>query len=285
MGKKKADARRPAATSYAGPPPPPAESTASQHGGGSGYRRSSEPGLQVHRQPGGILYLSGLTAGIVALALTQLALAPTLPQLLCHWTWSVLTSFGAMLVGCRWAHEEEVAAHLIFWGLLMVNGLCWLPLLLVPAVGVPPGTLWLAFGEHGGDHLALGSLGSVPLLVVPPALMLGFMWFERKFLSIIYHDVFVAMGGPFSNVLWQLTSPALPFAMWMAGLRHPLFSDLPQWPGALTVIAAAAIANTPPLAYIYWETRLIRGPAHWFGGGTAAVCLSYGSGNQMGLAF
>jgi hypothetical protein len=243
MGKKKAVARgAPAAAVEAASP-----RTAGRRGVGGGGPSfgGAEAGLCVRRQPGapGLAYLSGLTFGVLVLLGTQLALAPTLPRLLCHWSWTVFTLFGAALVVCRWAKEETVAAYLLFWGLLMVNGLSWLALLLVPSCGVLPGSLWQAYGEHGGDHLAIASLGSVPLLLAPTVLITLFMWFERAFLAAIYHDVTFAMDGWFTNLVWQLFCPAIPLAFWAAFLRPPLFGDLPQWPGIAPVLCISALLN------------------------------------------
>ena len=196
----------------------------------------------MRRERGGIAYLSGLTFGVFVLLSIQLAVG-LIPQLLCHWSWAIVTLFGGALCAFRWARADEAVAHLIFWGLLMVHGLCWLALLLVPFYGVLPGTLWSAFGDHGGEHLAMASLGSVPLLLAPPTLLLLFMWFEREWLVVIYHDFFHAMGGPWFNISYQLLSPLLPLALWTAALRPPVFSDLPQWPGTPAVVVACMVAN------------------------------------------
>ena len=37
--------------------------------------------------------------------------------------------------------------------------LCWMQVLLVPKFGVLPGSLWAAYGEHGGDHPNFTRLG------------------------------------------------------------------------------------------------------------------------------
>ena len=253
MGKKKATARDGATSSSAfgggfssPPPPPPSAGRPPPSGGGPrSYGAGSyaaEPGLHVRRERGGIAYLSGLTFGVFVLLSIQLAVG-LIPQLLCHWSWAIVTLFGGALCAFRWARADEAVAHLIFWGLLMVHGLCWLALLLVPFYGVLPGTLWSAFGDHGGEHLAMASLGSVPLLLAPPTLLLLFMWFEREWLVVIYHDFFHAMGGPWFNISYQLLSPLLPLALWTAALRPPVFSDLPQWPGTPAVVVACMVAN------------------------------------------
>ena len=277
MGKKKAAARdAPSSTAGAASAvsaaADPVRSSSSSAGG---RQRSSEGGLCVRTQPGGMAYLSGLTFVVVVLAGVSLAVAPTLPRLLCHWSWVLLTLFGGCLVGCRWAKAEGVAAYLVFWGLLMVHGLCWITLMLVPAFGVLPGSLWRAFDGHGGDHLAIGSLGSVPVLLAPPCLLLAFMWVERPFLAVVYHDVFYAMENPVWNLIWQLLCPMVPLAIWAALLRPPLFSDLPLWPGTPAILAACALANGPAMYYVHVSTMQFRGAAHWFRGGQAAVCLSF----------
>ena len=281
MGKKKAAARDtgpaqtfsvPSASLPRGGRSGPASNGGS--GGGSifGGGGGIEPGLCVRREKG-LGFLSGVTCGVVALALIQLALAPTFPRLLAHWSWFIVTLYGTALVSCRWAKYEETAAYLIFWGLLMVHGLCWLAFALVPIYGVMPGTLWAAYGDHGGAHLAIGSLGSLPLLLVPPLALLLYMWFERDYLVVIYHDFVHAMDGPFVNLIWQLYSPLLLFSIWAVVFRPPLFSDLPVWPGTPVVLGFCMVSNVPILYYAYRSTRQFRGPAHWFSGGVVVYAV------------
>ena len=113
----------------------------------------------------------------------------------------------------------------------------------------------------------MASLGSLPLLLLPPALLLLFMWFEREYLVVIYHDMYVAMDGMWSNFVWQALSPLLLFSIWAAFLRPPIFSDLPRWPGAAPLLGACLFANTPILVYVARSSMQFRGPAHWFSGG------------------
>ena len=52
-----------------------------------------------------------------------------------------------------------------------------------------------AFGEHAGDHLGIASIGSIVPLVLPPVLLILFMWAERGYLVVIAHDFDYAMDG------------------------------------------------------------------------------------------
>lgn len=266
MGKKKRDGSHGPSMGGGFSPPPSSSSSGGQRPGGC-FAFRDEAGLCVRRQAGGLAYLSGITFGLVCLCGIQLALSPTFPQLLCHWVWVVLTAFGVSLAAMRWAKYDEAAAYLIFWCLSMVHGLVWVAAVFVPVCGVLPGALWQAYGAHGGDHLGLASLGSLVLLLLPPVLLLAFMWFEREFLVVIYHDFFYAMDGLMFNLTWQLFSPALPLWVWASFFRPPLFSDLPTWPGTPAVLATCALANAPAIFYAYSSTRHFRGPAHWFLGG------------------
>ena len=112
MGKKKAAARDtgpaqtfsvPSASLPRGGRSGPASNGGS--GGGSifGGGGGIEPGLCVRREKG-LGFLSGVTCGVVALALIQLALAPTFPRLLAHWSWFIVTLYGTAL--CRAAGQS-----------------------------------------------------------------------------------------------------------------------------------------------------------------------------------
>ena len=261
MGKKKATVRDGSCGAFNGGLPSTDASSA-------GYDSAPEAGLCVCRQKGGVAYLSGMTAAVALLTIVQLALTPSLPKLLCHWVWVVLTTFGAALTAFRWLNYEEAATYLVFWGLLMVHGLVWLPALMVPTSGVLPGALLHAYGEHGGAHIGIASLGSVLLLLTPPLLLLAFMWLEREHLVVIYHDFHYAMDGMLINLVYQLLCPTIPFYFWGSVFRPMLFSDMPEWPAAPVVVVAGALANLPVMIYAYHSTRLFRGPAHWFLGGS-----------------
>jgi hypothetical protein len=265
----------------------PAGSPAPRGGASSSrFSRSSaalpeEPGLVVRWKKGSGAIFTAILCFCVLLLSGTLLVSPSLPRLLSHWSWCVLTLFSLPIVICHCTtvltiyeethrKAEAMAASLIYWGLFMVHGLLWMSLLLVPLFGVPPGVLWDAFGEHGG-HLHLAQFGSVPLLTIPPLLLLAYVWFDRQYLVLVYHDVFEATNARLGNSVWQLLSPLIPLSVWAAFLRTPLFTDLPRWPGVVPLLAVCALANGPLLLYVFWSTRHFYGPAHWLLDGGVAV--------------
>ena len=274
MGKKGKQPDKQGAKFSGVPQPEPVHQSAPP---GTGEQGSRQAGLVVFWQKNSAPYIA--VQCFVALVLLLLLLAsPSLPRLLCHFSLLAFTLFCAGVVGLRCHYyfsgdeaAQERLAWLIFWCLLMVHGLACLSCALVLARGNSPGVLWRAFGEHGGSHLDVASLGAVPLMVLPPLLLIGFMAYERKFLVCIFHDFFHATGGRYKNAPFQLCSPLLPLAFWAALLRPPLFTDLPLWPSILELLGVCALANGPVLVYIYYSTRNFYGPAHWIPDGGCAV--------------
>eukprot|EP00322_Chrysochromulina_rotalis_P019812 CAMPEP_0115853278 /NCGR_PEP_ID=MMETSP0287-20121206/13422_1 /TAXON_ID=412157 /ORGANISM="Chrysochromulina rotalis, Strain UIO044" /LENGTH=196 /DNA_ID=CAMNT_0003307351 /DNA_START=57 /DNA_END=644 /DNA_ORIENTATION=+ len=151
-----------------------------------------DPGLNVFTRKDDLLSISVYGLAIMLTTGTTLALTCTLPRLFSHWVWLLFTLFLDALFACRWM-APDVEGWLVFWLLPMLNGLLWLCILLVPTHGVTPAALWLAFGEHGGDHLLIAQLGNVVLLAFPPCALFGFVAWERDYLVAIAHDF-----------LWQL---------------------------------------------------------------------------------
>jgi hypothetical protein len=140
--------------------------------------------------------------------------------LLSQYTWCLCTLFGGAVFVGYWTLQHEVA-WLIFWCLPMLHGLLWLQLLLVSFYGVPPSTLWRKCGEHSGSRLLMAQLGTVALLWHPLVALLAFVWVERTYLLLLFHD-FTAQLMPEHfkwNLLW-CTSPAR--TLLLACRHHPI---------------------------------------------------------------
>lgn len=252
----------------------PGETSGADNAGARGG--DEDPGLLVRWQKNSVVYIAVMCFIVVCLAGTVLSF-PSLPRLLSYWSWLLLTLFSVTLVVCRCRSyfsgsdkAEEVSAWVIFWGLLMIHGLAWLSCVFVFWRGVPPSAMWHAFGEHAGLHLNFTSLGTVPLLLLPPILLLAFMVYERSYLVLIYHDFFLA-SGKYKSLGFQLVSPLMPLALWAALLRPPLFTDLTEWPPVWELMGVCTAVNGPLLAYVLWTTRDLYGPAHWLPEGGCAV--------------
>ena len=262
-------------------------------GGGSGGAASffdspdDEEGLTVRHRKSGVIYLA-IFGLIVFLSVgTVLSLgASTLPRLLSHWAWVLFTLFSTGLFTTRW-FAPDVEAHVIFWGLLMVHGLLWLTVTLVLTWGmIAPGTLWDAFGQHGGAHLLITQWSSVLLLGIPLCALVGFMVWEHEYLVAVFYDFHSQLrrGHRKWNTLFQLLSPVLPLGVWLAFFRTTLFTDLPVWPGTLSVVSICCIANGPILYYIHYRSRFYQGSAHWFSGGVVLFSKGRSSFEQASRA-
>ena len=117
----------------------------------------------------------------------MLALGSASFALLSQFTWVLVTLFLVAAYAGYWTCQHQVA-WLIFWCLPMLHGLCWLQLVLIPLYGVLPGTLWARFGAHSAHRLLMGQLGTAALLGVPLIALLGYTWFERHYLLLVFHD-------------------------------------------------------------------------------------------------
>ncbi len=274
MGKRKAATRA---------PPPPGEPRRREQDAGP-FSAAQDPffggslfetGLCIVRRQSGVGYLAVFGLVVMLSFFTLFACTASLPRLLTHWTWLLFTIFSSTIFLGRWLYPDTEALLLLLFT-LMIHGLLWLGLVLVPLRGVTPGTLWHAFGVHGGDHLLPAQMGDVLLLGAPLLALLSFCVMERRYLVVLLHD-FLTQAPPSMTkwlFLWQLFSPALPFCVWAACLRQPIFSDLPAWPGALRVASICFIANAPPLLYAYWRSLPLQGSAHYFEGGAGVILWS-----------
>jgi len=250
------------------PPPPPRPASAG--GSGTSADGMAEPGLFVKRRRSGVAHTSALLLGIaLCLGVLMLGLS-TMPRLLCHFSWTVFTLFAVIVVGGRWV-AADVATEVTFWLLTMVHGLVWLTAILVSLCGVLPGSLWRAFGQHGGDHLLIAQVGSIPMLFFPPAALTAYLWLEREFVAVTFHDLYTQLcSEPHRRLLcvaWHIASPVLPISLWSATLRIPIFCDLPEWPGAIAILGLCVLANAPILLYVEMRTVGFVGPALWFSDG------------------
>jgi hypothetical protein len=283
MGKRKfakgaSEARRYAPGAMGGPsmPPPPSSAFEAMFD----ERVSDEPGLCVHRRRHGVVYHAAYVLVVFLFLGTTVTLgSSTLPRLLSHWTWLIFSLYSLTLFGCRW-FAEEAEAWVTFWLTPMVHGLLWMALVLVPVRGVAPGALWHAFGEHAGHHLLIAQIGTIPLLLLPPLVLGGYLWWEADFITAIFHDFYsqLARGQRKWNLLWHLLSPTLPFAIWAACLKTTVFTDLPPAVSTLEIVAVCLVANGPLLVYLHYRTRVLTGATHWIDGGAVLWCVGRGRG-------
>ncbi len=272
MGKpSRRGASRGAAATPPQRPPPPFSSPFADAG-------RQGPCLVPSKRAGGVPLLCGLCCWALFMLGTLLALGgPRLgTQLLCHWTWTLVSLFSAVAVFGRWVGDGHVVGCISFWCLFALHGLTWLQLLLIWRDGVGPSELWSALGEYGGAHVLFSQFGSLALLALPPLSLLGYMYVDRDYLLIIHHD-FHSQLLPHHrkwNLAWQIFSPAVPLATWAYLLRPPLFSDLPRWPGVGAVLGICLLCNGPLVIYAIRRNRHYVGPVHWLPGGGGSLVWS-----------
>jgi hypothetical protein len=175
--------------------------------------------------------------------------------MLCHWSWLLFSVFSVTTFVGNWLFPK-LEAWLLFWTLPMLHGLLWLQAVLIAFAGVWPGTLWAGVSAHSGSRLLMAQLGSAPLLLLPLAAMLAYMWVERAYLLVIFYDFRSQLLPEHRkwNLLWHLCSPAVPLAGWAYFFNPSVFTDLPRWPGALPVVLVCALSNGPLLYYCHQQT-------------------------------
>ena len=150
--------------------------------------------------------------------------------------------------------------------------------------------------------------------MLPLLAFLAFVWFERRYLQIIYYD-FTSQLEPqhrVYNLLWcacpascgpraphtsrpadlapcrprlllsallgwrrHLTSPSMPLAVWAYFYNPRIFTDLPRWPGMLAVVPTMLISNGLLLYYFHRNTQEYIGSVRrWVTAPAAAACPS-----------
>ena len=148
--------------------------------------------------------------------------------------------------------------------------------------------------------------------MLPLLAFLAFVWFERRYLQIIYYD-FTSQLEPqhrVYNLLWcacpascgpraphtsrpadlapcrprlllsallgwrrHLTSPSMPLAVWAYFYNPRIFTDLPRWPGMLAVVPTMLISNGLLLYYFHRNTQEYIGSVRrWVTAPAAAAC-------------
>ena len=178
------------------------------------------PGLEVTQRSRSTVVTCVGAFVLLAMVGSMLALASASFALLSQFTWVFVTLFLLAAYAGYWTCQHQVA-WLIFWCLPMLHGLCWLQLVLISFYGVFPGTLWGQAGAHSAQRLLMGQLGTVPLLGVPLAALLAYMWFERHYLFLAFHDFSAQLRKEHTNynILWYAHAFRL-CCRWHLARRH-----------------------------------------------------------------
>jgi len=222
------------------------------------------PGLQICQFARSVIATCVGAFVLLAMVGSLLTLGSASFGLLSQFSWVLFTLYGLAAYAGYWTCQHQVA-WLVFWCLPMLHGLLWLQLVLIGRYGVWPGALWAQFGEHSADRLLMAQLGSIGLLGLPLAALLSYMWLERNYLLLVFHD-FSAQLRPEHvkwNLLWHLASPAVPLAFWSTFLNPLVFTDLPRWPGTPPVVLVCLCANGPLLWYAKLRTAEWIGSVRW----------------------
>lgn len=201
---------------------------------------------------------------LLAMVGSLMALGSASFGLLTQWTWVLVTLFGLAAYAGYWTCQHQVA-WLIFWCLPMLHGLLWVQLFVIACYGVRPGTLWAQFGEHSADRLLMAQLGTLGLLGLPLAALLAYMWFERAYLLLVFHDFSEQLRPDHRkwNLVWHVCSPVVPLALWSHLFNPLVFTDLPRWPGTVPVVAICLCVNGPLLFLAKRETHEWIGAVRW----------------------
>jgi len=225
---------------------------------------SDGPGLCVQRRSRGVAYTCVHAFLMIFMVAAHLTLGSWDFVLFTSWTWFLTTAFCCMTFCCYWLlHALE--AWLLFWGLGMIHGLCWLQLALIAHDGVWPNSLWLAHGGHDGGDILMAQLGAGPLLLVPLLAVVAFIWVERAYLLAIYYDFtsqLLERHRTF-NLVWHLCSPVVPFAIWSYAFNPRVVTDLPRWPGIVPLIPICSVCNGALLYIAQRQTSHYMGSVRW----------------------
>merc|ERR1712046_379691 len=96
-----------------------------------------------------------------------------------------------------------------------------------------------------GHHMLICQLGDVLLLLFPLLLLLAYVWTQRAYVTAVFYDYYsqlLPMDAKL-NIVFQLTSAAVPLCLWLWLLGPRVFTDLAGWPGIVPVAIAAAAPN------------------------------------------
>jgi len=125
-------------------------------------------------------------------------------------------------------------------------------------------------------------------MLLPLLAFLAFVWFERSYLLIVYYDFTNQLESQHRlvNLVWcawlggfapraletrhaapeprmrslgpwhrHITSPSMPLALWVYCFNPRIFTDLPGWPGILSVVLTTAVSNGLLLYYFHRHTQ------------------------------
>lgn len=240
-------------------------------GGGLGTRTApfgaDGPILELQRRSPSTITMCVHGFWTLFMLFTLCTLGSSSLSLLSNWVWLLVTLF-ATVTFAGYFDEAHYEAWLIFWSMTMLHGLLWLQILLVPFYGAAPGGLWGSFGDHSGEYMLMAQLGAVPLLLLPLVSFLAYVWFERRYLQIIFYDFTNQLEKQHRivNMIFHVTSPSLPLAIWAYCFNPKIFNDLPRWPGVAPVALLIALFNGLLLHYFRTSTEDYIGSVRWLHG-------------------